>query len=383
MTLATSSANLGLWHWKATSNRLWTSDICRRILALGSHTELELLPFLQLMGRQDLANGTTASLGRGEPEPATWETRLVRRGGTERWIRGISLVRFDAGGQPSQMTGALFDITEEKAAQQETAHLREELMHLSRATSLGELSGALAHELNQPLTAIVSNIESLKLLLALSDGPTTELPEILQDIAFDAKRAGLVIQHLRRLFSNRDVQMQSLDLNQVVCEVLELVHSDLVLRHVSLFKRLAGHSPSIQGDRVQLHQLLLNLVSNACDAMEHVKPEDRILVVTTALEGERMAQITITDRGQGIKADLLNQMFRPFVSSKPQGLGLGLSICRSIAERHGGRISAVNGPYGGASFCVTFPVEEEAVVVQRQDSVGLAVSLSNQGVTAN
>jgi PAS domain S-box-containing protein len=356
VNLATTSANLGLWHWDSASNRLWASEICRRILGLGSKAELALETFLGLVHREDLATATESPGERMvDEEPDKGEHRLFRPDGSERWVRAIGRTKFDTAGRPAQMTGVLIDVTQEKAAERESTQLRQELMHLTRVATLGELSGAVAHELNQPLTAILSNTEAAKLSLTGDDCDIADVRDILADIETEAARAGDVIRHLRTLFVKSEAQIHPLDLNEIVSEVLKLIHSDLVTRRVNVSTRLSTALPIVHGDRVQLQQVLLNLIFNACDAMAENRLDERDLAVVTAPNGQDTAQVSIADRGRGIKSDMLDQLFKPFVTTKSRGLGLGLPICRSIIEGHGGRLWAVNNPERGATFCIVLP----------------------------
>jgi PAS domain S-box-containing protein len=356
MNLATTSANLGLWHWDRATNQFWASDICRQIVGLGSKVEVALETFLSLVHREDLATGAVTSgqeTTNGEPDKT--EHRLLRPDGSERWVRAIGRTKLDTSGKPMQMTGVLIDVTQEKAAERESTNLRQELMHLTRVATLGELSGAVAHELNQPLTAILSNAEAAKLSLAEEDCDIPEARDILADIETEATRAGDVIRHLRALFVKSEAEIHPIDLNEVVSEVLRLIHSDLVARRIDASPRLAAVLPVVHGDRVQLQQVLLNLIFNACDAMAENEPGERKLTIVTAPDGRTTVRISVADRGRGIKADLLDQLFKPFVTTKSRGLGLGLSICRSIIEGHGGRLWAINNPERGATFCIALP----------------------------
>jgi PAS domain S-box-containing protein len=356
MNLATTSANLGLWHWESVGNRVWASEICRRILGIGSKAELAIETFLGLVDRGDLADATSTGQQASDGKLEEIEHRLLRPDGSERWVRAIGHTKLDASGRPRQMTGVVLDITQEKAAERESTNLRQELMHLTRVATLGELSGAMAHELNQPLTAILINAAAAKLSLSDQDSDIADARDILTDIETEATRAGKVIRHLRRLFVKSEPQMHPLDLNEVVSEVLKLIHSDLVTRRINVSTRLVMELPPVQGDRVQLQQVLLNLIFNACDAMTEIEPSERDLTVVTALDGRSTTLISVTDRGEGIKPDLLGQLFKPFVTTKSRGLGIGLSICCSIVEGHGGRLWAVNNPERGATFCIALPV---------------------------
>jgi C4-dicarboxylate-specific signal transduction histidine kinase len=234
---------------------------------------------------------------------------------------------------------------------------RKEVTHLTRVAILGELSGALAHELNQPLTAILSNAQAAQRLLARAPIDLAELGEILKDIVTDDIRAGEVIARLRALLRKEEANLQPLDLNEVTTEVLALARSELIERHVAVSTRLAPGLPRARGDRVQLQQVMLNLLLNACEAMSANEPAKRILTASTVRDGEGLLLVAIADRGSGIPPDAADRLFEPFFTTKPHGLGLGLSICRSIIAAHGGRLWADNNPDGGATFTFALPTQ--------------------------
>jgi signal transduction histidine kinase len=231
---------------------------------------------------------------------------------------------------------------------------RLELAHLARVALVGELSTALAHEMKQPLAAIMANVSVGRRLLQANNGGTAELREILEDIGADDQRASDVIDHLRDLVKKDGTKAQVLSANQVVVEVLALMRTDLHRRGVVVSTRLCEPAPMVLGDRVQLHQVILNLVMNACDAMSETPAGERLLVVSTKTQGD--ARIEIRDAGSGIAPDRLAKVFEPFVTTKREGLGLGLAICRSIVTSHGGHISAANNQERGATFVIALPL---------------------------
>jgi signal transduction histidine kinase len=245
---------------------------------------------------------------------------------------------------------------ERKRAELELQEQRRELTHLSRVAILGELSGALAHELNQPLTAILSNAQAAQRLLTQESPDLPEVGAILNDIVDEDKRAGEVIRRLRALLKKGETQLQAIDLCAVTGEVLDLAHADFVTRGVLVNNHLPADLPAVRGDRVQLQQVLLNLIVNACDAMVASEPSRRRLIITAAPDGNDMVQVAIADCGSGIPADRIDRLFEPFFTTKEQGLGLGLAICRSIVAAHGGRLWAANNVEGGATFWLTLPV---------------------------
>jgi PAS domain S-box-containing protein len=246
------------------------------------------------------------------------------------------------------------DITERQRADREIAVQRSELAHLGRVALLGELSGALAHELNQPLAAILANARAAQRMLARDNLDVAEFQAILEDIVSDDRRAGAVIQRVRALIKTDEAALYKVSANDIVTDVLELAHSDLIQRAVVVSTQLAPSLPDVQGDRVQLQQVLLNLIVNACDAMTDNPTPSRTLVITTSARGGAV-RITVSDNGIGITREPIDEVFEPFVTSKSHGLGLGLAICRSIVDAHGGRMWAVNNRGGGATFHVLLP----------------------------
>jgi signal transduction histidine kinase len=242
--------------------------------------------------------------------------------------------------------------SEERAVEQ-----RLELAHLGRVALVGELSGALAHEIMQPLAAILANARVGQGLLQADGAARVELRAILEDIATDDWRAAEVMDRVRALVKKDGVKPQLLSTNEVVSEVLALGRIDLQRRGVHVSTRLCEPAPLVVGDRVQLQQVVLNLVMNACDAMSDTPPGERLLVVSTTTQGD--ARIEVRDAGSGIAPDALGKIFKPFVTTKRDGLGLGLAICRSILAAHGGHITAANNPERGATFVVSLPLAAE------------------------
>jgi signal transduction histidine kinase len=234
-------------------------------------------------------------------------------------------------------------------------HAEEEATHLSRIATLGELSGALAHELNQPLTAILSNAQTAQRLLQKTSVDLADLREILRDIVEDDKRASKVIDRLRGLFSKAAPHFESLDVNALIEELLQLTHSQLVTQHVKAVTQTTPGLPAVRGDRIQLGQVLLNLVVNGCEAMNSTNPVERELRISTRAGGDGLVQIEIADFGQGISPDVADRMFQPFFTDKKHGMGLGLSISRSIISAHGGRLWAANNRDRGTAFFIELP----------------------------
>jgi signal transduction histidine kinase len=246
-----------------------------------------------------------------------------------------------------------------KQGELEAQRLRQELTHIGRVSALGELTASLAHELNQPLTAILSNAQAAQRLLAADAVNLEEVREILRDIVTDDKRASEMIHRLRGLIKKGDLEFVPLDLNEVVGEVAWLVRSDAILRNVSLSLEFAADLPKVRGDRVQLQQVVLNLVLNGLDAMRESPTADRTLVIRTARDGAAAVTVAVQDSGIGIDEKAVDRMFHPLFTTKAEGLGMGLAIARTIVDAHGGRLGAANNVHGGATFHFTLPVDTE------------------------
>lgn len=243
-----------------------------------------------------------------------------------------------------------------KQSELEAQGLRNDLAHAGRVATIGELTASLAHELNQPLTAILSNAQAGQRVLETAPVDLEELGEILGDIVEDDKRAGEVIRRLRSLLTKSDPQMGALDLNEALGEVARLVSGDAVVRGVSIRLELADGLPPVRGDRVQLQQVVLNLVLNGMDAMRASGARDRVLVLRTARADAKTVRVEVRDSGAGINEGDMGKIFQAFYTTKPDGMGIGLAITRSIVDAHGGRLDAHNNLDGGATFSFTLPI---------------------------
>lgn len=284
----------------------------------------------------------------------TVELPLTLRDGTKApyLLTGVRVV---IDGQP-HVVGIGIDITLRKAAEAEAARQRAELAHLSRVASLSELSGSLAHELNQPLGIILSNAQAAQRLLAQQPPDLAEVRDILADIVAEDRRAGEVIKRLRALLKRGEPDFQPLSLNEVVTEVAALLRSDLLDRGVSLNLALREDLPLVRGDRIALQQVLLNLVNNACDALTACPPGGRRIAITTRTEANRVC-LYVRDNGCGLPPEA-GRMFDSFFTTKAHGLGMGLAICRSLIHAHGGQIWAEPNPDQGATLHVHLPPSE-------------------------
>lgn len=360
MDLAADAANLGLWAWNIADDEIWATERGRGLLGFSTDERIDLDYFLQRVHpeeREAVSLAVAAALdGSGKYEK---EYRVVLPDGRTRWIRAWGRVDSDGAGKPRLMRGVATDVTERKEAEArasrmeaEAARQRDELAHLSRVAMMGELSGALAHELNQPLTAILSNAQAAQRFLARENPDLEEIREILGDIVEADRRAGDIIRRLRSLLRKEDSTRQLVNMNELVRDVLRLTHSDRLTRGVEVRVAFTPGLPPVRGDRVQLQQVLLNLLTNACDAMED-QPRRDMAVETAVRDGS--VEVSVADRGRGIAAEDLERIFEPFVTTKAQGMGLGLSICRTIIQAHDGELWAENREEGGAIFHFRLP----------------------------
>jgi two-component system, LuxR family, sensor kinase FixL len=359
MGLAASAVELAMWMWDIPRDEIWTTDKGHALFGFAKSDKINFDLFLNSLHPEDrerLRHAVASAVnGDGEYEG---EYRIALPEGQVRWIAGRGRVEF-AGGKPLRMRGVSLDITWRKQAELDAARQRNELAHLSRVSLLGELAGALAHELSQPLTAILSNAQAAQRFLAQDAADPAELQEILNDIVEEDKRAGEIIQGMRLLLKKSEVQLQALDPNEVVHNVLKLVHSDLVNQKVAVHLELALHLPAINGDGVQLQQVLLNLVLNGCDAMADVEAIDRRLLVRTELADDKDVRVSVADQGHGVPPGKMERIFEPFFTTKMKGMGVGLAVCRTIISAHGGRLWATNNPERGATFQFTLPTKTQ------------------------
>lgn len=242
-----------------------------------------------------------------------------------------------------------------RSAQREVAARRAELAHVSRIAQLGELSGALAHELNQPLTSILANAETGSQLIAREPVDLEEIAAILADIAEDDRRAAVIIVELRRLMSKGETDFAILDLNRTVDATVRLIRSELLMREVTVEQRLARVEMPVRASRPQLKQVLLNLLLSAADAMAEQPTQTRRVTIATMLRDDGWRELSVHDQGPGLSEAVAADPFRPFATTKTTGLGLGLSICRTIVQAHGGTLEFDETADNGARVVLALP----------------------------
>jgi PAS domain S-box-containing protein len=286
--------------------------------------------------------------------PFTMEYRLRRADGEYRWILDTGVPRYTKCGFAGYI-GSCLDITERKQAEFQLLQQRDELAHLSRVTTLGEMATALAHELNQPLGAIHSNAEAAEILLQKNPPDLDELQAILSDIRQDGWRAGEVIDRMRSLLKRHPFKMELIEIKGLLEALGGLLQAVIISRKARLRIEVAPALPPVWGDTVQLQQVLLNLILNALDAMIDGPIGEREVVVRALPYDTGGVKISVTDQGTGFCKEKLARLFEPFFTTKKQGMGIGLSICQTIIEAHGGQLTAENNSDRGATLRFTLP----------------------------
>ena len=290
----------------------------------------------------------------------TFAFRIVTSRGAVKHVRGVAHVIEQIEGRP-MFVGALQDVTESMVAEEALNRARSELAHVARVTTLSTLTASIAHEVNQPLSGIITNASTCLRMLD-ADPPNVEgARETARRTIRDGNRASDVITRLRALFSKKEFTLESLDLNEATREVIALSLSDLQRNRVVLQSELADDLPNVTGDRIQLQQVILNLLRNASDAMVGVHDRPRQLLIRTEREDGDRVRVSVRDAGVGVDAQSMDKLFDAFYTTKSDGMGIGLSVSRSIIERHHGRLWAEPNDGPGATFSFSIPREPESV----------------------
>jgi len=361
LEFAAKSADLGLWSWDAATDTFWATEHCNEILGIPMTTQYSMASMRDTVHPDDRALVEQAlrdGVASGKTFEVEYRTNIGQ--GPTRWVRVRASTVLDEKESLVRISGTIVDTTNHRKIQAEVETQKQSLSHLSRVGMLGELSGALAHELNQPLTAIMSNAQAAQRMIGHRRVDMEELRMAIEDIIANNVRAGEVIRHLRALLKKEDMRQARVDLNDVARDALDLTHSDLIARRVSVSFN-ASQTPSfVAGDSIQLQQLLLNLIMNAADAISSTAHDGGMLILAVDSTEDDNQHIAVSDTGPGIRADLMKNLFDPFFTTKAHGLGLGLSISRSIAEAHGGTIWAENNAGRGATFHIVLPTLLEA-----------------------
>jgi two-component system sensor kinase FixL len=357
MALAADAANLGIWVHDLERDEIWASDQWRKLLGFNRTERIDFDGFLQRVHPDDREAIRNVMATPTATEPSyECEYRFVLRDGETRWIGSRGRVEFAADGKAIRRHGASLDITIRKRAELEAERHRNAAAHLSRVTTLGEISGSLAHELNQPLGAILANTEAAGRGLKKDAPDVEELRAILADIRSDSLRAAATVRGVRTFLRRGELDIQPVHVAELATETVRLLRADTMSREVTVLVELAPGLPLVAGDRIHLQQVLLNLLVNGMDAMSTCPAEDRRLTIRASCADSRAVELCVIDAGVGISVENMPHVFDSFHTTKPGGLGLGLSICRSIVEAHGGKIALRNNADRGVTASLILPV---------------------------
>jgi len=320
-------------------------DTCRAAASAGDSTAMRALS-----GLQSVVEGARDFFQMEYSCPAPGQDRYFL-------MRAVPLRASGGGAVVAHM-----NVTQLRLAELEAQRLRGDLAHMSRVSTLGHLSSALAHELSQPLGAILRNAEAGELFLQQDPPDYEEIRGILMDIKRDEQRAAAVIDRMRALLRRQEPALEPLSVREMLEQVVALAHAECQARRAEARLEIADNLPPVRGDRVQLQQVMLNLIINALDAMNGTPADRRQLTVTAGRLDEQSVEVAVSDTGHGIATDQVTRVFEPFHTSKSDGLGLGLAISKTIIESHGGRIRAESNQAGGTTFCFTLKVAEPGVI---------------------
>jgi len=363
MSLAARAADLGLWDWNVERDEVWLNDFGSTQAGVpGSerHTLERSLAMVHPDDRDRLRRKLQRALEGSEDFQV--EFRINEPHGAERWVAARGQVERGEQGQPLHLRGVYVDITARRQAQIELQRNRDELALFQRVSAMGQLSLTLAHELNQPLGAIIRNAEAGETFLRQGTPDPAELREIFIDIQDDGRRAAAVISHTRSMLRQGDLHFDAIEVHELVEQVADLLEIEIQARHATLYRVLPNGLPKARGDRVQLQQVLLNLMLNSLDALDAKGSGDRRIEIEASEVEGGLIELAVTDTGTGIDPEQLPHLFDLLLTTKAEGTGIGLAISRTIIDAHGGRIWAENSPDGGACMRLQLPIwrEEQA-----------------------
>jgi len=361
MALAAAAADVGFWRIDLVTQQRWLSPFALGIFGLGPHETQTAEMFYAAVHPEDRervqAMRARVAAERGRLDDVF---RVARPDGVILWLHSIAVVLRNDATSHDYMIGVTADVTNRVVAQEDLLAQQRQMVHLARVAVVGELSGAIAHEVSQPITVIIANARAAALMLERAEPIDRALfREILDDIVRAGDRAGTILQRIRGFIRNEPLVTEAIHLGGLVAEVLEIMRNELLAHEVAARVHVDEALPHVRGDRVQLQQVLVNLILNACDAMAETAPADRQLEISGAAHLDGSSELIIADHGPGIALTWRESIFEPFVTSKANGTGLGLAICRKVVGAHGGRLWADSSPTG-ATFHLVLPGMEQS-----------------------
>ena len=352
-------AHLGYWDRDLVADRINWSDETYRIFGLQPQEfpiDLgRLREMIHADDRQTMVDAVAEAIRGGARYDV--EYRVVRPDGDVRYVHSQGEVSRDQSGRPCRDVRRREDITERKLAEERERRLQNELAHVSRVTTMGEMATGIAHEINQPLTSISGfAFAAQELLKNIPHEDSGQLTRCLQHITEQSTRAAEIVKRLRRLVQKVPPSTSSVNFNELIAGTLALFHGDSKFQDVELIGRLDPFLPPVTADAIQIQQVLVNLVRNALEAVGEMQPSRRRIVITTTTLNPEAIEVSVQDFGPGLSAEVLSRLFETFNTTKPNGLGMGLAISRSIIESHNGRLSVESTAGEGACFSFSLPV---------------------------
>jgi PAS domain S-box-containing protein len=356
-------SHTGSWGLNISSGELFWSQESYRIFGLDSGTALNRDLLTQFHHPEDrLFVKQTIDTAICEGRDFEMDSRLVLTNGSVKHVHTVGHPVFNESGELTEAIGVVMDTTQRKRSEEALREAQAELARVARATTMGELTASIAHEVNQPLAAVVTNASACLRWLAAETPNLDEARAATQGIVRDANRASDVIARIRGFLKKGEPVTVKLSVNDVVQEIIMLTQGEVLRRDASLLTELADRLPAVSADRVQLQQLLLNLIMNALDAMSAVTDRPRVLRIRTSTYESAAILVALRDSGMGLNPEQMERLFEAFYTTKPEGMGMGLSISRSIVEKHGGRLWATPNDGCGATFQFTLPIEQGGAV---------------------
>jgi PAS domain S-box-containing protein len=356
-------SHTGSWALNISSGEVFWSQEIYRIFGLDSGTALNRDLLTQFHHPEDqLFVEQTIDTAIREGRDFEMDSRIVLPDGSVKHVHTVGHPVFNESGELTEFIGVVMDTTERKRSEEALREAQAELARVARATTMGELTASIAHEVNQPLAAVVTNADACLRWLAAETPDLDEARAAAQRIVRDGNRASDVIARIRGFLKKGEPVTIKLSINDVVREIIMLTQGEVLRRDASLLTELADGLPAVSADRVQLQQLLLNLMINALDAMSAVTDRPRVLRIRTSTYESAAILVALRDSGVGLNPEQMERLFKAFYTTKPEGMGMGLSISRSIVEVHGGRLWATPNDGSGATFQFTLPIEQGGAV---------------------